>query len=33
MDAFTPAMVHELAQLVTALAFLISAIRSNGKGR
>jgi hypothetical protein len=31
MDAPTPAMVHELAQLLTAVAVLIYAIRMKGR--
>ena len=33
MNALTPAMVHELATLVTAIAALIRAIWPNGMGR
>ncbi len=31
--ALSPAMVHALAELVTALAFLIKALWPNGLGR
>ena len=33
MDALSPAMVHELAELVSALALLVKAIWPNGIGR